>query len=83
MNLRWLVGPDNVGTLQALVGQTWEDVPVVRERHPKVDDTLTRREMGIAQGFTGDICVTCGQPTMKRNGPCLVCETCGSTTGCS
>lgn len=34
-------------------------------------------------GFTGDICPDCGSMTMVRNGTCLKCTTCGSTTGCS
>jgi ribonucleoside-diphosphate reductase alpha chain len=25
----------------------------------------------------------CGNMTLVRNGTCLKCETCGSTTGCS
>ncbi len=33
--------------------------------------------------YTGDICPECGQATMARNGTCLVCMSCGSTTGCS
>ncbi len=37
------------------------------------------REMG----FTGDMCPDCGSMTMVRNGTCLKCTTCGSTTGCS
>jgi ribonucleoside-diphosphate reductase alpha chain len=35
------------------------------------------------QGYTGDICPECGSMTMVRNGTCLKCNTCGSTTGCS
>ena len=34
-------------------------------------------------GFTGDLCSNCGQPTMVRNGTCLICKSCGQTTGCS
>ena len=34
-------------------------------------------------GFTGDVCPSCGHFTMVRNGTCLKCNTCGSTTGCS
>lgn len=37
------------------------------------------REMG----FTGDICPECQSMTMVRNGTCLKCTTCGSTSGCS
>ncbi len=35
------------------------------------------------QGYTGDICDACGSLTMVRNGTCLKCITCGSTSGCS
>jgi ribonucleoside-diphosphate reductase alpha chain len=35
------------------------------------------------KGYTGDICQTCGQATMVRNGTCLKCMTCGETSGCS
>ena len=32
---------------------------------------------------TGDVCSECGGSQMQRNGTCLVCRDCGSTTGCS
>jgi len=35
------------------------------------------------QGYTGDICESCGSLTMTRNGTCLKCMTCGNTSGCS
>jgi len=35
------------------------------------------------QGYTGDICEACGSMTMVRNGTCLKCVSCGSTSGCS
>ncbi len=35
------------------------------------------------KGFEGDSCKECGNFTLVRNGTCLKCETCGSTTGCS
>jgi len=35
------------------------------------------------KGYTGDACPTCAHFTLVRNGTCLKCETCGSTTGCS
>jgi ribonucleoside-diphosphate reductase alpha chain len=37
----------------------------------------------VAQGFTGDPCDTCQGLRMVRNGSCLKCTDCGSTTGCS
>lgn len=41
------------------------------------------RAEALARGYTGDICSDCGNATMLRNGTCLKCDTCGSTTGCS
>ncbi len=34
-------------------------------------------------GFEGDPCTECGNFTLVRNGSCMKCNTCGSTTGCS
>jgi ribonucleoside-diphosphate reductase alpha chain len=36
-----------------------------------------------AKGYEGDPCGECGNMTLVRNGTCLKCDTCGSTTGCS
>ncbi len=41
------------------------------------------RETAIIQGYTGDSCIECGSFQMVRNGSCLKCNSCGSTTGCS
>jgi ribonucleoside-diphosphate reductase alpha chain len=40
-------------------------------------------ESARIQGYEGDPCPVCGHLTMVRNGTCLKCMTCGSTTGCS
>jgi len=36
-----------------------------------------------AQGYTGEMCASCGSSRVKRNGTCTVCEDCGTTSGCS
>ena len=36
-----------------------------------------------ARGYEGDACDECGAMTMVRNGSCLKCVSCGSTSGCS
>jgi ribonucleoside-diphosphate reductase alpha chain len=36
-----------------------------------------------AQGYEGDACTECGAMTMVRNGACMKCMSCGSTSGCS
>ncbi len=51
-------------------------------------DTAARRLLSAAEqarlkGYEGDPCGECGQFTMVRNGTCLKCITCGTTTGCS
>jgi ribonucleoside-diphosphate reductase alpha chain len=35
------------------------------------------------KGYEGDNCGECGNFTLVRNGTCLKCDTCGSTSGCS
>ena len=35
------------------------------------------------KGFEGDPCGECGNFTLVRNGMCMKCQTCGSTSGCS
>lgn len=35
------------------------------------------------KGYEGDACGECGNFTLVRNGTCMKCNTCGSTSGCS
>jgi ribonucleoside-diphosphate reductase alpha chain len=35
------------------------------------------------KGYEGDACQECGNFTLVRNGTCMKCVTCGSTSGCS
>ncbi len=42
-----------------------------------------RRAEAMMKGYTGDSCSECSNFTMVRNGTCLKCDTCGSTSGCS
>jgi len=35
------------------------------------------------KGYEGDACEACGNFTLVRNGTCMKCNTCGSTSGCS
>lgn len=34
-------------------------------------------------GYSGDACPHCGGFKMRRNGSCLLCDDCGSASGCS
>jgi ribonucleoside-diphosphate reductase alpha chain len=44
---------------------------------------LSASDIARLKGYEGDPCGDCGQFTMVRNGTCLKCITCGTTTGCS
>ena len=43
-------------------------------------DAATKARM---QGYEGEACGECGNYTLVRNGTCMKCNTCGSTSGCS
>ncbi|KQP07808.1 ribonucleotide-diphosphate reductase subunit alpha [Methylobacterium sp. Leaf99] len=42
-----------------------------------------RRAEAKMKGYVGEACPECANFTLVRNGTCLKCDTCGSTTGCS
>ncbi len=42
-----------------------------------------RRAEARARGYEGEACGECQNFTLVRNGTCMKCDTCGSTTGCS
>jgi ribonucleoside-diphosphate reductase alpha chain len=42
-----------------------------------------RRAEARVKGYEGEDCRECGNFTLVRNGTCLKCETCGTTSGCS
>ena len=59
-----------------------EEVKVTRV----TEVTESRRSavsMARTKGYQGDACGECGNFTLLRNGTCLKCDTCGSTSGCS
>ena len=73
--------------------ETQHGIPPAARKVPDVSATLLDSEraavpaMGRAQalqsGFTGDQCSNCNSMRMKISGHCMVCEDCGTTTGCS
>jgi len=50
----------------------------ISQGHPQAELAPTQ-----ASALSGHACPTCGNFTLARNGTCLVCLTCGETTGCS
>jgi ribonucleoside-diphosphate reductase alpha chain len=60
--------------------------PLGRPGVQAVGATLTiaeRRREAKVRGYEGEDCRECGNFTLVRNGTCLKCDTCGSTSGCS
>ncbi len=49
-------------------------------QHESVADKRAEARM---KGYVGEACPECANFTLVRNGTCLKCDTCGSTTGCS
>jgi ribonucleoside-diphosphate reductase alpha chain len=49
----------------------------------EVDPRAEKVRAARMQGYEGDPCSECGNLTLVRNGTCLKCVTCGSTSGCS
>ncbi|WP_019644162.1 vitamin B12-dependent ribonucleotide reductase [Novispirillum itersonii] len=49
----------------------------------RVDTRLGKIREARMKGYEGDSCGECGNFTLVRNGTCMKCDTCGSTSGCS
>ncbi len=56
---------------------------VSSEAVKSTDNRLDQLREAKMRGYEGDACGECGNFTLVRNGTCLKCQTCGSTTGCS
>ncbi|WP_120501136.1 vitamin B12-dependent ribonucleotide reductase [Roseovarius sp. EL26] len=77
---------DPVGTLQALVPETASPAGAVVTETTVTTSASTgmdARSKARMQGYEGDPCGDCGNYTLVRNGTCMKCNTCGSTSGCS
>lgn len=54
-----------------------------RERDASMVSHARKMQEAKMKGYEGDSCPECQSFTLVRNGSCLKCDTCGSTTGCS
>jgi ribonucleoside-diphosphate reductase alpha chain len=66
--------------VMAGVGASASPAPMVRG---SVQPMAEKVREALAKGYSGDACGTCGQFSLVRNGTCLKCDSCGSTSGCS
>jgi ribonucleoside-diphosphate reductase alpha chain len=77
-------GTAAVAAVEGLAGNgTAEAVAVGVAVMQAVDDKLERIREAKLKGYEGDACGECGNFTLVRNGTCMKCTTCGSTSGCS
>jgi ribonucleoside-diphosphate reductase alpha chain len=67
---------------QALEALPWQE-PVRDAKAQEKAKVSERRAEAKAKGYEGEMCGECGNFTLVRNGTCMKCDTCGSTTGCS
>jgi ribonucleoside-diphosphate reductase alpha chain len=73
--------PERTATAEAL-----ESSPLPSSREARAEAkayAAEKRAEAKAQGYEGEACGECGNFTLVRNGTCMKCNTCGSTTGCS
>ncbi|KMO10912.1 vitamin B12-dependent ribonucleotide reductase [Methylobacterium indicum] len=72
--------PSLAGKVEALA----EALPFAKpEAAPAGRSVSDRRAEAKMKGYVGEACPECANFTLVRNGTCLKCDTCGSTTGCS
>jgi len=74
-----------VGDLMTAVGTALiQRTEAAIEKTAKTRDLQARRAAEARmKGYEGDACGGCGNFTLVRNGTCMKCNTCGSTSGCS
>ena len=69
---------------QALENLAWQKTQTQADAKVEAKALATERRLEAkARGYEGEMCGECGNFTLVRNGTCMKCDTCGSTTGCS
>jgi ribonucleoside-diphosphate reductase alpha chain len=66
-----------------LGGLDWQKPAAAPAPMAARDIAADRRAEAKMKGYVGEACPECANFTLVRNGTCLKCDTCGSTTGCS
>jgi ribonucleoside-diphosphate reductase alpha chain len=70
----------NLSPTHKLDAQSWSKAGTAAALVPSKAE---RRAEAKAKGYEGEMCGECGHFSLVRNGTCMKCDTCGSTTGCS
>jgi len=74
--------PIPAGAAQAFAGGAAETA-VVQSVTRVIEERVEQSRIARMKGYEGDPCGECGNFTLVRNGTCMKCDTCGSTSGCS
>jgi ribonucleoside-diphosphate reductase alpha chain len=74
-----------VGDIVTALGANLTDrANAASDKAGKARDMVAKRAAEARmKGYEGDACGSCGNFTLVRNGTCMKCNTCGSTSGCS
>jgi ribonucleoside-diphosphate reductase alpha chain len=68
----------------AMIAETRAKMPEFGDKQSaRKNQALQAIQVARLKGYEGDACPECGNLTLLRNGTCLKCDTCGTTTGCS
>jgi ribonucleoside-diphosphate reductase alpha chain len=76
-------GQPEVPRFDGALAMAAETLEVTLELGHGHDPRLAAIREARMKGYEGDSCGECGNFTLVRNGTCLKCDTCGSTSGCS
>ena len=82
-NLRLLAGGGAATETMTRSGSSGGSTLVSELSAGGTNSRAAQAQMARLKGYVGDPCSACGNFTLVRNGTCLKCDTCGSTTGCS
>ncbi|MEK0083864.1 vitamin B12-dependent ribonucleotide reductase [Benzoatithermus flavus] len=82
-NLRLLAGGGAASDAAKRPGPTGSPAVAAEAPSGGTNSRAAQAQMARLKGYVGDPCSACGNFTLVRNGTCLKCDTCGSTTGCS
>jgi ribonucleoside-diphosphate reductase alpha chain len=76
---------ETLNEIRASVLQASAESEANSSSHRSGEKELYARRSAEARmkGYEGDACGSCGNFTLVRNGTCMKCNTCGSTSGCS
>jgi ribonucleoside-diphosphate reductase alpha chain len=81
-----LGSPSGKGEVQAIGAIPPKEAAPI-EKAPKPVSVAAGNQMaammGRKAGYTGQSCSSCGSVRVRRNGTCIVCDDCGTTSGCS